>query len=744
MDLISQIVERAKANKQRIVLPEGTEERTLKAANQILTDGVADLILLGNPDEIMSLAKQWGLGNIGKATIIDPTDHPKKEEYAQLLCELRKKKGMTIEEARKLVVDPLYLGCLIIKAGDADGQLAGARNTTGNVLRPALQIIKTTPGITCVSGAMLLLTHAPEYGNNGVIVMGDVAVTPVPDANQLAQIAVCTAQTAKAVAGIDPRVAMLSFSTKGSAKHEVVDKVVEALAIAKEMAPDLKIDGELQADAALVPHIGASKAPGSEIAGKANVLVVPCLEVGNISYKLVERLGHATAIGPILQGIARPVNDLSRGCSIDDVYKMIAITANQAIAAKETNNHSPKNNNIMKILVLNCGSSSIKYKLFDMTTKEVLAQGGIEKIGLVGSFLKLTLPNGEKKILEKDIPEHTAGIEFILNTLVSPEYGAIKSLDEINAVGHRMVHGGERFSESVLLNKEVLDAFIACNDLAPLHNPANLKGVNAVSAILPNVPQVGVFDTAFHQTMPDYAYMYAIPYELYEKYGVRRYGFHGTSHRYVSQRVCEFLGVDPKGKKIITCHIGNGGSISAIKDGKCIDTSMGLTPLEGLVMGTRSGDIDAGAVTFIMEKEGLNATGVSNLLNKKSGVLGVSGVSSDMRELEAAVAAGNPKAILAEKMYFYRIKKYIGAYAAALGGVDIILFTGGVGENQANCRSEVCEGLEFMGVKIDLEKNKVRGEEAIISADDSKVTVAVIPTDEELMIASDTLAILNK
>ena len=398
----------------------------------------------------------------------------------------------------------------------------------------------------------------------------------------------------------------------------------------------------------------------------------------------------------------------------------------------------------MKILVLNCGSSSIKYKLFDMTTKEVLAQGGIEKIGLVGSFLKLTLPNGEKKILEKDIPEHTAGIEFILNTLVSPEYGAIKSLDEINAVGHRMVHGGERFSESVLLNKEVLDAFIACNDLAPLHNPANLKGVNAVSAILPNVPQVGVFDTAFHQTMPDYAYMYAIPYELYEKYGVRRYGFHGTSHRYVSQRVCEFLGVDPKGKKIITCHIGNGGSISAIKDGKCIDTSMGLTPLEGLVMGTRSGDIDAGAVTFIMEKEGLNATGVSNLLNKKSGVLGVSGVSSDMRELEAAGAAGNPQTILAEKMYFYRIKKYIGAYAAALGGVDIILFTGGVGENQANCRSEVCEGLEFMGVKIDLEKNKVRGEEAIISADDSKVTVAVIPTDEELMIASDTLAILNK
>lgn len=335
MSLMNEIVERAKADKQRIVLPEGTEERTLKAADQLLADEVADLILIGNPDEIAGLAKEWGLENIGKATVINPENHPKKEEYAQLLCELRKKKGMTIEEARKLVLNPLYLGCLIIKAGDADGQLAGAKNTTGDVLRPALQIIKTAPGITCVSGGMLLQTQAPECGENGVLFVGDVAVTPMPDANQLAQIAVCTAQTAKAVAGIEPRVAMLSFSTKGSAKHEVVDKVTEALAIAKEMAPDLKIDGELQADAALVPRVGQSKAPGSEIAGYANVLVFPCLEVGNIAYKLVERLGHATAIGPVLQGIARPVNDLSRGCSVNDIYNMVAITANQAIAAKK-------------------------------------------------------------------------------------------------------------------------------------------------------------------------------------------------------------------------------------------------------------------------------------------------------------------------------------------------------------------------------------------------------------------------
>lgn len=332
MDLISSIIERAKANKQRIVLPEATEERTLTAADRVLADGVAEIILIGNPAEVMALADKLGLKNIDKATIIDPQNHDKKEEYAQLLCELRKKKGMTIEEARQKVLDPLYLGCLIIKAGDADGQLAGAQNTTGNVLRPALQIIKTTPGISVVSGAMLLITQTPQYGENGVLVVGDVAVTPVPDAAQLGQIAVCTAQTAKAVAGFeDPRVAMLSFSTKGSAKHEAVDKVTEALKVAQELAPELKVDGELQADAALVPSVGESKAPGSAIAGHANVLVFPSLEVGNIGYKLVQRLGNADAIGPILQGIARPVNDLSRGCSIDDIYKMVAITACQAM-----------------------------------------------------------------------------------------------------------------------------------------------------------------------------------------------------------------------------------------------------------------------------------------------------------------------------------------------------------------------------------------------------------------------------
>ena len=399
----------------------------------------------------------------------------------------------------------------------------------------------------------------------------------------------------------------------------------------------------------------------------------------------------------------------------------------------------------MKILVLNCGSSSIKYKLFDMATKGILAQGGIEKIGLKGSFLKLTLPNGEKVILEKDIPEHTVGVEFIFQTLTSEKYGALKSLEELGAVGHRIVHGGERFSESVILNKEALDAITACNDLAPLHNPANLKGVAAVSALLPDIPQVGVFDTAFHQTMPDYAYMYAIPYELYEKYGIRRYGFHGTSHRYVSKRVCEFLGIKPEGSRIITCHVGNGGSVSAIKDGKCMDTSMGLTPLEGLMMGTRSGDIDAGAVTFIMEKEGLNATGVSNLLNKKSGLLGVSGASSDMREVHAAIKAGNAHAKLALDMYFYRIRKYIGSYAAALGGVDVIVFTGGVGENDEMSREVACEGLEFMGVKLDKELNQtIHGKEAVISTPDSKVKVVVIPTDEELMIATDTMNLLKK
>ncbi len=335
MDLVQQIIERAKSNKQRIVLPEATEERTLTAADMVLRDDIADIILIGNPQEVNALAEKLGLKNIGKATLIDPENNPKSEEYATLLAELRKKKGMTIEQARELVKNPLYLGCMIIKTGDADGQISGALSTTGETLRPALQIIKTSPGITCVSGAMLLITKKPEYGENGVLVVGDVAVTPMPDANQLAQIAVCTAQTAKSVAGFaDPRVAMLSFSTKGSATHEVCDKVIEATRLAKEMNPSLKIDGELQADAALVPSVGAKKAPGSDIAGNANTLVFPCLEVGNIAYKLVQRLGDAEAIGPILQGIARPVNDLSRGCSVDDIYKLVAITACQAMDAK--------------------------------------------------------------------------------------------------------------------------------------------------------------------------------------------------------------------------------------------------------------------------------------------------------------------------------------------------------------------------------------------------------------------------
>ncbi len=397
----------------------------------------------------------------------------------------------------------------------------------------------------------------------------------------------------------------------------------------------------------------------------------------------------------------------------------------------------------MKILVLNCGSSSIKYALYDMDSKTVMTSGGAERVGLDGAFVKVKLANGEKKKVMHDIPEHTEGVKFIFSLLTDPEIGVIKDLKEIDAVGHRMVHGGEKFNKSVLLTEEVLKVFEECTDLAPLHNPANLKGVRAVQELMPGLPQVGVFDTAFHQTMPKEAYMYAVPYELYEKYGVRRYGFHGTSHRYVSQRVCEFLGVKPEGKKIITCHIGNGASIAAVKDGKCIDTSMGLTPLEGLMMGTRSGDIDGGAITFIQKKLGLDADGMSNLLNKKSGMLGITGISSDMREIDAACEEGNERAKLAIEMYNYRIRKYIGAYAAAMDGCDIIVFTAGVGENQASMREKVCEGLSFMGVKVDVEKNSgIHGEEAVISTPDSKVTVVVIPTDEELMIATDTMALL--
>ena len=397
----------------------------------------------------------------------------------------------------------------------------------------------------------------------------------------------------------------------------------------------------------------------------------------------------------------------------------------------------------MKILVLNCGSSSIKYALYNMDDKSVLASGGAERVGLDGAFVKVKLPNGEKKQIMHDIPEHTEGVKFIFSLLTDPEIGAIKDLKEIDAVGHRMVHGGEKFNKSVILDDEVLKEFEACSDLAPLHNPANLKGVKAVSELMPGLPQVGVFDTAFHQTMPKYAYMYPIPYELYEKYAIRRYGFHGTSHRYVSKRVCDFLGVKPEDKKVITCHIGNGGSVAAVKYGKCIDTSMGLTPLEGVMMGTRSGDIDGGAVSFIQKKLGLDADGISNLLNKESGVLGITGISSDMREVEAAEKAGNERAVLAMQMYNYRIKKYVGADAAAMGGCDIIVFTAGVGENQAGMREEVCKDMEWMGVKLDNKLNAtIRGREAVISTPDSKVTVVVIPTDEELMIATDTMNLL--
>lgn len=398
----------------------------------------------------------------------------------------------------------------------------------------------------------------------------------------------------------------------------------------------------------------------------------------------------------------------------------------------------------MKILVLNCGSSSVKYKLIDSDSKKVLAEGGVEKIGLPDSFLKFKRPDGSKETLTIEMPTAKEAVKNVLDILTDPKEGVIKSLNEIDAVGHRVVHGMEWFNKSVLITPEVIEKVKECYSVAPLHNPANVTGIEAISAIIPDVPQVAVFDTAFHQTMPAKAFMYALPYEAYEKYGVRRYGFHGTSHRYVSARACEFLGLPYEKQRIITCHIGNGASITAIKDGKSVDTSMGLTPTEGLMMGTRVGDVDPGAIVYMMEREGLDAAGVSKLINKRSGVAGVSEISSDMRDIEDAIERGEEKAILALDMYEYRILKYIGAYAAVLGGVDVIVFTGGVGENQTSTRAKICEQLAFMGVTFNAEANKVRGEEIEISGADSKTHVVVIPTDEELMIAEDTSAIVKE
>lgn len=396
----------------------------------------------------------------------------------------------------------------------------------------------------------------------------------------------------------------------------------------------------------------------------------------------------------------------------------------------------------MKILVINCGSSSIKYKLYEMDDKSVLAAGGIEKIGLEGSFLK-TKVNGETKIIESPCPTHTEGIKLMFDTLLNPTYGAIKSLDEISAAGHRIVAGG-RFTKSQVVTDAMLEEWKQYMELAPLHSEAHLKGYVAVKQMLPQLPQVFVFDTAFHQTMPAEAYMYAVPYQYYENNNIRRWGAHGTSHRFVSARVCEFLGCDPKATRIITCHIGNGASVSAVKNGECVDTSMGLTPLEGLMMGTRSGDVDPSAVLSIMKKEGLNPDQMSDLLNKESGVKGISGVSSDIREVEEAIKQGNERAALSLKMYAYRIKKYIGAYTAAMGGVDVVVFTAGVGEHQWDIRQNAAGGLECLGIKLDKEKNQKNfGEEEIISTADSPVKVVVVPTDEELLIASDTLDLVS-
>jgi acetate kinase len=380
-----------------------------------------------------------------------------------------------------------------------------------------------------------------------------------------------------------------------------------------------------------------------------------------------------------------------------------------------------------------------------MESNEELGSGGVEKIGMKGSFLKHKRKDGQKVMLKGEILEHQTAVEYILGVLTSQKHGAVESLEEINAVGHRVVHGGEKFNSSVLITDDVIQKIVECIDIAPLHNPPNLAGINAINELLPNVPQVAVFDTAFHQTMPEYAYMYGIPYSLYTKYGIRRYGFHGTSHRYVSQRACDFLGLDYKKTKMITAHIGNGASVTAIENGKSVDTSMGFTPIEGLMMGTRSGDVDLGVVTFLMEKETIGSASVSTLFNKHSGVLGISGLSSDMRDIENAIANGDERAKLALKMYEYRIKKYIGSYIAALNGVDVIVFTGGVGENQTGTRQKVCESLSFMGVKIDKELNaSSRGKEVLLSTPDSSVKVVVIPTDEEFMIASDTLEIVTQ
>ena len=703
------LVERAKADRRHIVLPEGGDDRVLQAAEQVLLRGMADLTVLGDPDAVKSRAAALGL-ELDGLQVVDPQTSEWRQDFADTYYELRRHKGVARPVAEDLMADVSYFGTMMVHKGLADGMVSGAAHTTAHTIRPAFEFIRTKPGTSIVSSVFLMLLA------DRVLVYGDCAVVPNPNAEQLADIAVASAGTA-AQFGIEPRVALLSYSTGESGAGSDVEKVRQATAIARERRPDLLIEGPIQYDAAIDPEVARSKLPDSQVAGRATVFVFPDLNTGNNTYKAVQRSANAVAVGPVLQGLRKPVNDLSRGALVADIVNTVAITAIQAQGAAER--------------CLGCwwstpGSSSIKYQLFEMDGPKVLASGVVERIGEAGSKLTHRAGDAEPLVVEDRVADHSEGLRAGLRGVRDrrradrragrhrppgrPRRGPAHRPDP----DRRRRHPGHRRPVP----------------LAPLHNPRNLLGIRIAMASFPETPQVAVFDTAFHQTMPPRAYRYALPADLAAELRIRRYGFHGTSHAYVSRKAAEHLGRPADELNLITLHLGNGASVAAVAGGRCIDTSMGLTPLEGLVMGTRSGDLDPAVVFYLHREAGLSVDDIDDLLNKRSGMLGLAG-ANDMREVARLVGRGRPGGHRGLDVYCYRIRKYVGAYAAALGRLDALVFTAGVGENNDAVRAGVCQGLEGLGVKLDAKRNRARsGRPRTISADDSPVAVLVVPTNE--------------
>lgn len=718
------------AVKPRIVYADGEQEVCLRAISILLHEDVITPMLLGDPEKIRKKAAQLHI-DLKETEIINPKD-ALGNDYAETYFEYRKHKGISMETAKEKMKKPNYYGAMMVEKDAADGMVSGLSSDNKPFI-PAFEIIKTSEGVKRASSVFFMIKDGKP------LIFADCSMNIEPDAKTLAEIGAISGDTAKTF-NMDPKIAFLSFSTKGSAKGPELDKVVEATAICKRMRPNYKIDGEIQFDAALLPEVAKKKCPESELAGDANVFIFPDLNSGNIGYKIAERLGGYKAVGPVFQGLNKPVNDLSRGAEPEDVADLGYISAKQAISKIKDISKSKA----MNVLVINAGSSSLKYQLIDMSNESVLAKGLCDRIGMEGSIIKHTKQGEETVKTVKELKDHKAAIEEVLKTLCHEKMGVIKDVLEIAAVGHRVVHGGEKFKDSVIIDDNVMKEINAVSELAPLHNPPNIVGIEACKAVMPKTPMVAVFDTAFHQNMPDYAYLYAIPYDAYKNHGIRKYGFHGTSHKFVSERGAKAMGKNIEDLKLISCHLGNGASVCAIKGGKSIETSMGLTPLAGLAMGTRSGDLDPAIIKLLMEKDNMSISEVNDYLNKKSGVLGVSGLSSDFRDLEMAAKSGNKRAMLAIDLFCYRVKKYIGEYASVMNGVDGIIFTAGIGENSSLIRNKILAGSEYLGIQIDDKKNEINGKEAEISKECSKVKVLVIPTNEELAIAKETKKELYK